>query len=210
MVSSYGPNWRAWSPRDYKLAQPIGGVWNALALNYMVEEKCFSGVSYNIIARDCGLFGPGDPFARGGNMVSRSMDPAEINIRPYARVHHFFKKNIAGTRLNKLKISGNNEKVSIISTVDKTGNQNIVAINFSENPRLMTIKITPFVMPQYSGFDLPSEFLYCDQYNVRSGKGFFFSSKGQAKLYMPPFSSYCIKTQIRKSKRKPQKGSGNE
>jgi hypothetical protein len=194
MISSYGSNYHAWNPPDYQLAQPINGVWNTLALNYMVGSKCFSGVFYNIVAQDCGLFGPNDPFAKKGNMVSAATDPEKINIRPVGRVHYFFKKNIADGKLNKLKITGNKDKFSIISTIDDKGYQSIAMVNFSESYRLVTIKSTPFSMPLYSDFDLPSEYIYCDEFSFRSGKGFFFCAKGQAKLYMPPYSSYCIKT----------------
>ena len=53
MVSSYNMNFHAWDPPDTRMASPIGGVWNALALVHLARGGAFSGVMYNVLAMDC-------------------------------------------------------------------------------------------------------------------------------------------------------------
>ncbi|HJN16399.1 MAG TPA: hypothetical protein QGH10_12930, partial [Armatimonadota bacterium] len=73
MVSSYNVNFHAWDPPDTRMASPIGGVWNALALVHLARAGAFSGVMYNVLALDCGMFGP-----RYGYAITAGMLPASI------------------------------------------------------------------------------------------------------------------------------------
>lgn len=197
MVTGFGPNYHAWAPPDYKLAQPIIGVWNALALSYMAESRCSGAFAYTTIAVDCGLFGPKDPFAIRSGMIPADIDKNLINIRPNARMIHFFKKNVAGRDYDEVAVSGKSDKFNAVAA---SGNNevSIVMVNFSENVKSVNLSISPYERTAYSGFDLPDEYFYCDETKELSGKGLFFSADGKANLLMPPYSTWCINIKYRK------------
>jgi hypothetical protein len=189
MVSSYGPNYHAWSPPDYKLAAPVAGVWNALALARMTNAGCFCAANYNTRASDCGLFGSNDSFA----IKSGFSKPGNMNIRPYAFIQLFFKENMAGASLCDLAYSGDNAKFCAVAAKAEDNALAIVMVNYSETPRKVDMRITPFNGGTASRFDLPVKYIYCDSQNMTKGNGLFFSTDGKGSFYMPPYSVYCLK-----------------
>ncbi|MFA6569164.1 MAG: hypothetical protein WCS96_13210 [Victivallales bacterium] len=197
MVTSYGPNFHAWDPPDFKLAQPVIGTWNALVLSYMAEAKCFSGMSYNVRAADCGLFGPSDPYAIKSKMLPPDIDKNIINIRPAARVVSFFKNNISGGDFNEISSAGDKDEFSVIAA-SKEKEVAIVIVNYSDKTKNVNIAVEPYERTAYSGFQLPDEFLYCDEHKVSDGRGLLFSEKGTTTLEMPAYSTWCLKLRYKK------------
>ncbi len=192
MITSLGPNYHAWDPLDKRLAEPVIGVWHALALNYMAEENCAGGLFYNIRARDCGFFGPGDSLARLAKMQPEDVSGMLVNLRPSGRVVKFYKTYFSGKSILPVKCSGDLQNFSLVAASDEKGETMLSAVNFSESPCLLKLQMTPFKMEAYDSSRLPSRFLYCDRQTVTEGEGFFFRADGKAELWMPPYSSWSI------------------
>lgn len=199
MITSLGPNYHAWDPLDLQMAKPVYGVWHALALNYMIEENCAGGLFYNIRARDCGFFGPCDAIAAKAKMQPADIAPEMVNLRPSGRVVQFYKSNFAGKFRLPVSVESKADDFSAIAATDRKGELAIALVNFAEIPRLVKICLEPFEMVSYGGFRLPSRFIYCDRSTVTSGEGFFFNADGYAELWMPPYSSWCIVTENRRT-----------
>jgi len=193
MVSSYNMNFRAWDPPDFRIAGSIGGVWNALALAYQAQANAFSAVMYNVLAKDCGMFGPRDGYAVRAGILPKSLDPELITVRPLAHVHEFFKRNIAGARTSRTEVDGDVEQFAVLGACDAQDRHAIVLVNFSTETRRVRLSVSPFEMASYSEFDLPTEHLYCDQSGIRRGSGLLFSPEGRATLLMPSYSAWCLK-----------------
>ena len=193
MVSSYNMNFHAWDPPDFRIASPIGGVWNALALTYLARANTFSGVMYNVLAKDCGMFGPRDGYAIRAGTLPKSIDPELITVRPLAHVHEFFKQHIAGARVSRAEVSGEREQFAVLGACDAQGSHAIVLINFSTATRRVRLSVSPFERASYSEFDLPTEYLYCDRSGPRRGAGLFFSAKGTGTFLMPAYSAWCLR-----------------
>lgn len=197
MVSSYHANFRAWDPPDFRLATPVVGVWNALALVYMGRSGAFSGAVYNVRAYDCGLFGPGDTFAVKAGVQSDAMPADAINVRPLARVHDFVNRRIAGSPASSVLVDDPHAGIEVLATFDDRDGHAVVMVNATENSREVRVTLTPFALAPYSGFDLPSEYVYCDQKTMSAGNGLFFSPGGEAEFTMPAFSAWCFQVPIR-------------
>lgn len=198
IVTSFAPNYHAWDPKDYRLAQPVTAAWTALVFSYMAESKCFSGLYYTTRATDAGLFGPADPFAITSKMIPADIDKNIINIRPAARALYFFIKNINGRDFNETLVTGDSDKINAITA--SAGNEiAIVIVNYSNQTKRVTLTINPYERTAYSGFELPDEYFYSDEYKVMNGTGLFFSSEGTADLLMPPYSTWCINTKYKKA-----------
>ena len=193
MVSSYNMNFHAWDPPDSRMASPIGGPWNALALLYMARAGAFSGVMYNVLAKDCGMFGPRDGYAIRAGMLPKSIDPKLITVRPLTHVHEFFKQNVAGARVSQVEVPDDAAKFEAFATCDANGGHAIVMVNFSTATRRVRLSVSPFERTPYAEFDLPVTYLYCDGSNLRRGEGLLFSAEGIGTFVMPAYSAWCLK-----------------
>lgn len=188
IVTAYGPNYRAWEPPDLKLAGPSNGAWQALAMSKLAEGGCFAAGSYNIQARDCGLFGPRDRHAMKGGFIPRDIDEQTIYVRPSARVMRFFQQYITG----KSQCLAENSLATEVNCLAVNSGDNDIALvvsNFSPTPKQVEIRIKGYKLTVSKEFDLPTQYLYCDQNKVLEGNGFIFSKSGTANIYMPPFSA---------------------
>ncbi len=192
MVSSYGMNFRAWDPPDFRLAAPIGGVWNALALSHMTRGGAHSGAIYNVLAKDCGLFGPSDGFAVRAGVQSGALPKEEVNVRPMARVHDFFKQHIGGQAMSQVVLDRDDAGIHVLATHSAAEGHAVVIVNGSEAARRVSITLAPFERMPFAGYDLPTRYLYCDEGAVHSGKGVFFSPQGKAIFTMPRYSAWCL------------------
>lgn len=192
MVSSYHANFRAWDPPDIRLTTPAIGVWNALALVYLGQGQAFSGVIYNVRSFDCGLFGPEDTYAVRAGVQSDALPGDAVNVRPLARVHDFVNRRIAGQRMSDVQQDDLQAGIEVLATFDEGEGHAVVIVNATGTPREVHVALTPFAMAPYAGFELPSEFLYCDQNTVTAGNGLFFASDGKAILNMPGISAWCL------------------
>lgn len=193
IVSSYNMNFHAWDPPDIRVASPIGGVWNALALIHLARAGTFSGVMYNVIAKDCGLFGPRDGYAIRAGMLPESIAPELINVRPLAHVHEFFRRHVAGTKVSRTRVPEGVEGFTAFASADAAGGHAIVMVNFAPGARRVRLTVRPFGRASYSEFDLPTEYVYCDQSGLRRGNGLFFSTEGVGEFVMPAYSAWCLK-----------------
>ena len=193
MVSSYNLNFHAWDPPDTRMASPIGGVWNALALISLAQAGTFSGVMYNVLAKDCGMFGPRDGYAIRAGMLPESIDPELITIRPLTHVHEFFKRHVAGARTSHTDVRGGGEGFAAFAGAADSGSQAIAMVNYSTEVRRVVLSVSPFERTSYSGFDLPTDYLYCDRSGLRRGTGLFFSTEGEGTFLMPAYSTWCLK-----------------
>ncbi len=193
MVSSYQMNFHAWEPPDLRLAAPVAGVWNALALVYLGQSRAFSGVLYNVRAYDCGMFGPDDKFAVQAGVQSGALPADAVNVRPLARVHDFVNRHIAGNPASTVILDDTNSGIEALATFDGRSGHALVMVNTTETDREVRVTLDPFAAAPYSGFELPVEYLYCDQKTVTSGSGLFFSPEGEAGFHMSAFSAWCLK-----------------
>ncbi len=191
-ITSLGPNYHAWDPQDLRLAEPVMGVWHALAINYMAEEGCTAGLFYNVRARDCGFFGPNDQLSQKSGMQPADMNPQTVNLRPSGRIVEFYKKYLAGKKLLPVAAVSPADKFNLIAAAADNGKTLISAVNFAEVPRQVKIRFESFKMKDYGCESLPDDFIYCDRQNITSGKGFFFHANGTAELWMPPYSAWVI------------------
>ncbi len=191
-ITSLGPNYHAWDPQDLRLAEPVMGVWHALALNYMAEEGCAAGLFYNVRAKDCGFFGPNDQLAQKSGMQPADMNPQNVNLRPSGRIVEFYKKYLTGTKLLPVTSVSPMEKLNILAASTENGRTLISAVNFAEVPRQVKIRFESFKMKEYDFETLPDEFIYCDRQSITAGRGFFFRANGTAELWMPPYSTWGI------------------
>ena len=192
MVSSYNLNFHAWDPPDYRLAAPIGGVWNASALVHMAQGGAHSGVLYNVLALDCGLFGPGDPFAVRAGIQSAALPKDEVNVRPMARVHDFFKQHIGGRPMCRVDIDRQDAGSQVLATHTPEAGHAVVLVNPTGATRRAGLTLAPFARTPYAGFDLPTTYLYCNETTVTAGSGVFFSPEGTAAFTLPRYSAWCL------------------
>ena len=193
MVSSYNMNYRAWDPPELRMAAPVGGVWNALALSSMARAGAFSAVMYNVLALDCGMFGPADGYARLGGWQPGEPPAEGMLVRPLAFAHEFFRRNVAGTVNSRVEVTGADEEdLSVLATLGPDGSHTVVMVNYAEAPRTVTLALRPFRRTASVDFRLPTEFLYCDTTGLRQGEGLFFSPDGEADFAMPPYSAWCL------------------
>lgn len=195
MVSSYNMNFRAWDPPELRMAAPVGGAWNALALSSMARAGAFSAVMYNVLALDCGMFGPADGYAQRGGWQPQEPPAEGMLVRPLAFAHEFFRRNVAGTVNSRVEVTGaDKEDLSVLATLGPDASHTVVMVNYAKAPRTVTLALRPFRRTASVDFRLPTEFLYCDTTGLRRGEGLFFSVDGKADFAMPPYSAWCLKT----------------
>ncbi|WP_176011792.1 hypothetical protein [Victivallis sp. Marseille-Q1083] len=190
-LTSLGPNFHAWDPLDLRLAEPVIGAWHALALNYAVEGGAEVCMFYNVRARDCGFLGPDDASAVQAGMRPAKDSAKFVNIRPAGRMIAFYQQHFAG----KTRVEANypaNARFNAMAATDDDGKLAISLVNYAATPQSVKLSVQPFAMPPYGNFELPVEYLYCDQHTVCSGNGLLVDADGNAELLMPPYSSWCF------------------
>ncbi|NLK84336.1 MAG: hypothetical protein GX280_09745 [Lentisphaerae bacterium] len=68
----------------------------------------------------------------------------------------------------------------------------IVIVNKSSESVEVEVKIKNYKLTVYKEFDLPTEYIYCDQDKIIEGKGFIVNKAGVAKLHMAAFSTWLL------------------
>ena len=188
----YGMNYRYWDPPDMRFAHPVGGVWQALALSHVASAQAFIASCYSLWL----MTGPPDRV--GGEFT---------HARANLRVLLFFKKHMAGASLNRVDIGGERDGFCFLSASKSQGTQSMVAVNSAAHPRLVTVELQPTPQAaEYTGFQWPADYVYCDLHTAREGKGVFFNAKGRTELTMPPYSALCLSTAIAHPVFDPQTG----
>jgi len=193
IVTAYGSNYRAGNPPDFKLAGPSNGVWEALALNKVVRAGAYAAGTFNVLGLDYGMFGPRDSFGIKGGYVPADIDDETIYVRPSARIMRFFQKYITGQ--NRCVIdctSKNGKEIDYLAVNHADKGLAIVIVNKSSESVEVEVKIKNYKLTVYKEFDLPTEYIYCDQDKIIEGKGFIVNKAGVAKLHMAAFSTWLL------------------
>lgn len=193
IVTAYGPNYLARNPPDFKLAGPSNGVWEALALNHLVRGGAYAAGTFNILGLDCGMFGPRDAFGIKGGYIPKNIDKETIYVRPSARIMRFYQKYVVGQNRCVIKCASKNDAALDALAVNH-GDKGlaIIMVNKSTDEQEVEIKIKDYKLTVYKEFDLPTEYIYCDQDKITEGKGFIFDKNGATKLHMPAFSTWLF------------------
>lgn len=192
ICTSYNLNHHAWDPPDLRLAEPLGGVWNALALTTFAQAGCESAVIYNVLALDCGLFGPRDGFAEKAGLLAGPPAGGGMHVRPLARVHRFFKQYVAGASRCSATVTGDAPDLSVLAATRPDGQSVLVVVNAGEEHRRVRLLLEPSPFADKARSGRPSSYLYCDPHGMREGRGQMFRVDGTGVLPMPSYSAWCL------------------
>ncbi|MCM8771843.1 MAG: hypothetical protein NC922_02015 [Candidatus Omnitrophica bacterium] len=193
IVSEYHLNYHAWDPVDPMMCSPFAGVWNALALTYLCQSDCFSGMIHDVKTAVYGLFGPADGLSVHFRVIPAPSkeDENKIYIRPIGHIHHFFIKHIAGKERVSVSKKGASSNFEVIAATD--GNErSIVMVNYSSAPKEVRIKMSDYLPKFTYEFNFPVKYLHCTSDNISKGEGLFFNTDGEGVIMMQPYSVMCL------------------
>ncbi|MCX8083099.1 MAG: hypothetical protein N3D17_06905 [bacterium] len=193
IVSEYHLNYHAWDPLDPMLCSPFGGVWNALALTYLCQTDCFSGMIHDVKTAAYGLFGPDDGASIHFRVIPSPPQGYEkkIYIRPIGHIHYFFIKHVAGKEKVFIGKRGATDNFEAIAVRDDK-EASIVMVNFAETSKTVRIKMAGYTPKFTYGFNFPVKFLYCTADNISQGEGLFFNTAGEGNLVISPYSALFL------------------
>lgn len=190
VLSSFGPNYRAWDPPDIKMATPFAAVFEALVFNKLAKHGAFAGFGYMITGWDHGVMGGRDRFMEPAKMQPEDSHSDRVfNVRPNAYVREFFINNIEGKYICSVDLDHLEEKLSVLAVVGDGGSTaSFVIVNFGDEMRTIKLSLKNFKMKKHEGMILPSEYISSTQHNIVKGKAFLVNAAGEATMVIPPYS----------------------